>query len=546
METEVLNEEKKRMKNIFVQTATSLVEALELRNGLLKGYSQKTADIALKIAKECGKSEEECDNVYYTALLHNTGVEMLSDELIGKEENLTADEESMIKNLPQVSAGILSKITAIPYLSKNVRYITERFDGKGWPERLKGEAIPTAARIVAVAKEYVSLSRKNKNRNPIPDAIIREEFVKEAGLRFDPVFANAMVHLIDAESNKNTQASTEPLETEISCKNYREKVSVGIPIQSRFTEVSFRFTKTAQEKDFSLPAIILFDSFDKKVHDTQKSIDAYHYVEYGEIFFDGHTISTGVRNMEVRESEKTDSDSDDSIYKITAARYEDHVLIKTCSPSKTCEVIAALPDISKGAYISLTGENCILDQIKMTVGENQVDKNSIPRIAEKISYINHLESDIPNVQINNPREEYTKGIAVRDKMKITFHTMSLVWHCPYILLYYSQDQKPGGKDYREYAFIKLNGEDNGSNGFAENSFHMTKRSSFESWNKWKEKNKAGFDCRIDITRKGNRITLSTENLGISIENQTKILEAKDEVFLALTGDQCAITDIRIS
>ena len=340
------------------------------------------------------------------------------------------------------------------------------------------------------------------------------------------------------------------MQTELDCKEYRGTTTLGIPIVQNYTEISFKFTSTASENEFSSPSIILFDSYDRQIHHNQKSIDANNYVEYGELWFDGHVISTSARNMEVQVTEKQNSTEDESIYRIRSVRFEDHLSIKMESASKIVEIIAALPNISKSAYIAITGENCRISNIKTELTDITVEENEIPRIAEQISYIDHMETEIPNVQINSPRQVYTEGIELRSRVKILFHTMSLpeanlIWHCPYIVLYYSEDGKINGKDYREYALIKLNGEDNGSNDFAENTFSMKKDYSFESWNKWNEENKTGYECTIEFLKKGNKITLSTTNLGISIKNVTEIFENKGTVYASLTGDRCALTDIRV-
>ena len=550
IQMELLIDEQKRMKPLFSQAARTFAIAQEKRSEFLKDNAKKTADWALRIAKKCGKPNDVCLEAYNTALYHNAGIGTLPDSLIAKEDGLTKEEEKLIKNLPLVSEEILSNIQAFPYLSKNIRSLRERYDGKGYPDGLKGEAIPEVSRIVAVAEEYVSMTSRNKSRSALPMALVREEFVKESGLKFDPDFSNAMIHLMDIDTKQKTTDDSEVLETEIISKKYRETISAGIPVLNSYTNISFRATSTSPENKFSAPALILYDSFDKRSHDDQKSIDAYHYLEFGEIWFDGHIISTSARNMEVHVTEKELPDSDSTLFKVSAARFEDHILIKTESATKISEVIVALPDLSKAAYLALTGEECHLSEIKKEVTAKVLTSDSVPRIAEKISYIDHIESDIPNVQINSTCSAYSEGVLIKDRTKLSFHTMTLpeanlVWHCPYIVIYYSEDGKIGGKDYREYAFIKLNGEDNGSNKFAENNFSMKRKDSFENWNKWKENNKIGYECRIDFVKKGNTVSLKTENLGISIENTSKILEGTDEIYAAITGDQCAITDIRI-
>lgn len=70
--------------------------------------------------------------------------------------------------------------------------------------------------------------------------------------------------------------------------------------------------------------------------------------------------------------------------------------------------------------------------------------------------------------------------------------------------------------------------------------------SFEGWDVWKEKNKEGYDSTAHIEKNGNKVTVTTENLGIAIKNVTTILTDAKKIYVALTGDQCAITNIRIS
>ena len=550
LEMEALKEEHKSMQRLFSQTAKALVNAQEKRSDYFQGFSQKTAEYAFMIAKEYGKTSEECDIIYYSALLHNAGCDSIPDSLIGKEENLTEEEVKILKELPLVSSDILSNIKEFPYLSQSARYINERYDGKGFPEGLKGKAIPEISRIIAVARAYVSMINKKNYVNHLTNAIIREALIKESGNSLDPVFTNILVHIIDTKINDASENTSAHKNSELNCSRYRDAITEGIPVIQNFTEITFNCSPKACENGFSAPSIIIFDSYDKQVHHNQKTIESNNYVEYGEAWFDGHIISTSARNMEVQVRENENPQTDKESYIIRSVRYEDHLLITLTSQTKVVEVTVALMNISKAAYIALTGENCLIKDIKTEVSEIQATENTIPRIAELISYINHIESDIPNVQVNSTRQEYTKGIEIKNHLKIRFHTKSLpeanlIWHCPYIVLYYSDDEKVGGENYREYALIKLNGEDNGSNDYAKNTFSLRKENTFNSWTEWKEENKSGFESVIEFSRKGNKVTLKTINLGLSIKNVTEVLDDKGRIFVALTGDRCALTDIRL-
>jgi predicted metal-binding protein len=102
-----------------------------------------------------------------------------------------------------------------------------------------------------------------------------------------------------------------------------------------------------------------------------------------------------------------------------------------------------------------------------------------------------------------------------------------------------------GKNYKEYAMIKINGEVSQDEGTAENDFEMKKESSFQGFNAWKEANKEGIECTVELVRKGNTVRLKTETLGVFIQNTTTIKEGDGKVYVALTGDQVALTDIRV-
>ena len=214
------------------------------------------------------------------------------------------------------------------------------------------------------------------------------------------------------------------------------------------------------------------------------------------------------------------------------------------------EVIVALPNGSKDAFIGLTGENCRLKNIVVETTGESVGIGDIPRIAKPISFIDQLESDIKNVQIDRTRSASTEGIEIKNKLDISFRTMSLpgaslVWHCPYIVLYSSDDGKINGGNYKEYALVKLNGENDMTEILAENKLDMKKKEDFPGWDEWKAINKKGLDCEISVERKGSQYILKTENLGIYIENIAIIKNENRPVYLSITGDQIALTDIRI-
>ena len=551
--------EQRSMKRLFEQTATAFVTAVEKRDPFSEGHSVRVAEYAKRIAQMAKKTKKESDEIYYTALLHDVGMIGIPDSVLEKAKELNEEEYALVKKKPELSAEILSSVTEYPYLSRGVRYTCERYDGSGYPEGLSGQDIPEISRIIAVADAYDTMSSPKCFREPLPHNIVREEFIKQAGVQFDPVFSEIMVQIMDEELSPKEEAQNARIETELVCGEYRDAVSVGIPVTEEIATICFDCVRSRDNKDgFSSPAVILFDSYDRRVHGDARTIGVYRYLEYGEIWYDGHYISTGARSMEVHvqdsgsapEERKVSRRKRSQRYEIVAGRYEDHLSLKMTSPDHMVEVIAALPDNSKASYIGLAGEHCALSNITVEKTGERMAAGDIHQIVSKISYIDRLESDVANVQVNRTRSAYTEGIPVLDGLKIDFHTMtlpqaSLVWHCPYIVLFSSEDGKVGGSGYCEYALVKINGELEETGEYAENHFSMKRSDAFPGWEAWKEANKAGMECSFDFMTKGGRVTIRTENMGISIENTTIPRDGIKKLYAALTGDQVALTDIRV-
>ena len=566
LEIEFLKEEQESMRRLFDQTAKALVNAIDAKDDYTRGHSLRVAEYARKIAERSGKGRQACDEAYYAALLHDVGKIGIPDSIIKKDGRLTEEEQKAVREHPTIGKNILSGIAEFPYLETGAGCHHERYDGTGYPNGLKGEEIPDVARIVAVADAYDTMTSRRRYRDPMPQQAVREELVKGAGAQFDPVYAEIMLQLIDQDVEYRMREDPETVAEEVElgaggelhCVEYRSRVSEGIPVWSNVLRL--RLKSVADEgfdEKTSIPAIILFDSHDGRVHTEERSIRQMRYLEYGELWFDGHTICTDARNMKTKTlpreapDDQTERKPGEPVeYTVEAARYRDHLRLRITGGRKSFETIVALADSTRYAYIGLTGEHCRISELSVEETEETVGEGDIPRIAGEISYINRLEGDIPNLQVDGTRSAATAGAAVEDGMRLAFHTMSLptahlVWHCPYIVLFCADDRRVNGSNYRELALIRLDGETQASGKFAENRLYVEKNAAFQGWDAWKKQNLQGFDCEVLFRRSGDRITTFTENGGISIRNVTAVHRGAGPVYAALTGDQCALTDIRI-
>lgn len=544
--------EREIQKHLFEETALALANAIDAKDAYTHGHSTRVAEYSRKIAELAGKSEQECEEIYYAGLLHDVGKIGVPEAIITKEGRLTDEEFEMIKKHPAFGADILKDISEYPYLSIGARHHHERYDGKGYPDKLVGTDIPDIARIIAVADSYDAMTSKRSYRKTIPQQKVREEFVSCAGTQFDPQYANIMLHLIDSDTQykmKEKELNSPSIKDELVVGSHKDDVSIGITVIPYMVTLDMNVRSDGSAFD-PKPSVLLFDSLDGRYHDDAKEVQDLLYYEYCELGFDGEAVKANARKVETKVFDTKDDIPSEGHYRVEAVRVEDHVLIRIIGCEKTCEYIVALPDSARYSYIGFTGEHCIISDMSMNRSSDAKEEGFIPRIAEKVSYIDVPEGDIPNVQSDRYRSASSKGIPVRDGMTIRFHSMSLptarlVWHCPFCVIYSSDDGSVTGNNFVEYAVIRLDGETWEDGESADNDL-IVSRTGFEGWDVWKKQNKEGMDVTLNFERNGNTVVTRTNNLNIYIKNTTTIKDGNSEIYAALTGDQCAITDIRIT
>ena len=196
-ELEYYKTAQKREAALFLETMEALANAIDAKDRYTRGHSTRVAVISRQIAKEAGLSDEECEKVYFSALLHDVGKIGVRDEVINKPGRLTDEEYAHIKTHPVLGYQILSSIKQSPYLSIGAHYHHERYDGKGYPDGLSGEDIPEIARIIAVADAYDAMSSTRSYRNARSQEEVRDEIVKGMGRQFDERFAAILLRLMD-------------------------------------------------------------------------------------------------------------------------------------------------------------------------------------------------------------------------------------------------------------------------------------------------------------------------------------------------------------
>jgi len=150
------------------------------------GHSERVARMAVRLAHEMGLSESDISDLYLGGLLHDIGKIGVRDDVLRKPGPLTEEERAMIEKHTVIGDAILSHVGQLTHLRPIVRNHHERWDGRGYPDRLRGEHIPLAARILAVADGCdAMLSDRPYRKGMAPERI--DQIVREgAGSHWDP------------------------------------------------------------------------------------------------------------------------------------------------------------------------------------------------------------------------------------------------------------------------------------------------------------------------------------------------------------------------
>jgi HD-GYP domain-containing protein (c-di-GMP phosphodiesterase class II) len=177
-------------------TLKALARTVDAKSSWTAGHSERVADIALKIGKSLGLDTSSLINLQRAAFLHDIGKIGVPVAVLDKPGKLSHEEFNLIKAHPQIGRRILEPIKAYDEIIPMVVEHHERFDGKGYPDGIKGSSISLGARILAVADVYDALKSDRPYRDGMPFEQVIEIIKQEAGRQFDPVIVNAFLDVV--------------------------------------------------------------------------------------------------------------------------------------------------------------------------------------------------------------------------------------------------------------------------------------------------------------------------------------------------------------
>lgn len=191
-----------KLQKAYMESIETLRFTVEAKDTYTRGHSDRVSEYSVLIGKKLGLSEEDINTLRIGGLFHDIGKIGVPDSILLKESKLTDDEYSEIKNHPSIGAHILSNATIFQDVLPIVKHHHERYDGNGYPGKLKGEEIPYLARITATADAFDAMTSKRTYRNSLDINIVKSELERCKGTQFDPKCADAFLDILNNEYSK--------------------------------------------------------------------------------------------------------------------------------------------------------------------------------------------------------------------------------------------------------------------------------------------------------------------------------------------------------
>ncbi len=177
------------LRQSYIDILRTLAMTLETKDPYTKKHSAQVTKYAVALAKVLGLPDDEVEVLKHASSLHDIGKIGISDVILRKPSKLSQEEWDIIKKHPEIGENIIEPLKLLRLEQPAIRHHHERYDGKGYPDGLKGESIPLQARILAIADAYDAMSSERPYRRAMTEKEVKGEMIRCSGRQFDPELA---------------------------------------------------------------------------------------------------------------------------------------------------------------------------------------------------------------------------------------------------------------------------------------------------------------------------------------------------------------------
>jgi response regulator RpfG family c-di-GMP phosphodiesterase len=180
----------------ILHTLKSLIIAITKRDLYTEGHCKRVTNMSLALGERLGITDYEKDVIRVVCPVHDLGKIGIPDKILLKPERLSDEEYMVMQSHSVFGEEIMSRFEILAKEAKIIRHHHERYDGKGYPDRLAGDDIPICSRIIAVCDAYDAMVTDRPYRKGMADSEITSEIMRCSGSQFDPAIARAFADLI--------------------------------------------------------------------------------------------------------------------------------------------------------------------------------------------------------------------------------------------------------------------------------------------------------------------------------------------------------------
>lgn len=187
------------LRETYLATMKSLAMVIEAKDQTTRGHLDRTQAFGLALARRIDPALADSPTLGYGFFLHDIGKVGIPEHILCKAGPLSVDEWTVMRNHPIIGAQIVAPIAFLSGAVDMIRHHHERFDGSGYPDGLRGEAIPLAARIFAVADSFDAMTSDRPYRGSMEIEHALGELREGSGSQFDPEIVRVFVSMLETD-----------------------------------------------------------------------------------------------------------------------------------------------------------------------------------------------------------------------------------------------------------------------------------------------------------------------------------------------------------
>ena len=188
---------RQKLQNAYLATVSVLADAMEAKDPYTQGHCEMVSRYARRIGQRLALDAQQLSIVSYAALLHDIGKIGVSDGILNKPGPLLPAEREVVRSHVRLGHDLLRHVPALAVVADAVLHHHEWYDGTGYPDGLRGEQIPVAARIVGVVDSYGAMVTRRSYKEAFGEDYARAELSRCAGSQFDPQIVDVFLQVLE-------------------------------------------------------------------------------------------------------------------------------------------------------------------------------------------------------------------------------------------------------------------------------------------------------------------------------------------------------------